>query len=204
MLTLDHLVVPALTLDEGVAHVEAALGVRMQGGGQHGKMGTHNRLLHLGDIYLEVIAPDPSLPAPARPRWFDMDRFTGAPRPTVWVCRCDDLPAELARSPHGTGSPIPMERNGFSWSIAVPDDGILPFDNCHPALIAWDPGSPRPGDRLADLGVRLTRLTVTAPQAGALKAALAGRFDDPRLAIEPGPRPGLRAEFSTPAGTRWL
>jgi len=73
MLTFDHLAVSALTLDEGVAHVESALGVALQGGGQHVKMGTHNRLLALGDLYLEVIAPDPGLPRPDRPRWFDLD-----------------------------------------------------------------------------------------------------------------------------------
>lgn len=204
MLTFDHLVVPATTLAEGISAVEAALGVSLQGGGQHVRMGTHNRLLQLGDIYLEVIAPDPGLPPPGRPRWFDMDRFQGPPRPTVWVCRCDDLGTELARSPAGTGTPIPMERNGFSWTIAVPDDGILPFDNAYPALIRWDPGSPRPGDRLTDVGVRLTRLTIATPHAEALRAALKGRFDAPRVTIADAPAPAMRAEFSTPFGPRQL
>jgi hypothetical protein len=204
VLSFDHLVVPALTLDAGVAAVEAALGVTLQGGGQHVRMGTHNRLLSLGDIYLEVIAPDPTLPPPGRPRWFDMDRFHGPARPTVWVCRCEDLGAELALSPEGTGTPIPMARNGFSWSIAVPDDGILPFDNAHPALIRWEPGSPRPVDRLADLGVRLTRLTIATPHAATLRRALAGRIADSRVEIEEAPVTSMRAEVSTPAGPRQL
>ena len=39
MLRLDHLAVSATTLDEGVAAVEAALGVPMAGGGQHAAYG---------------------------------------------------------------------------------------------------------------------------------------------------------------------
>lgn len=203
MLTFDHLAVSAQSLEEGVAHVEAALGVALQGGGQHVKMGTHNRLLALGDLYLEVIAPDPALPRPDRPRWFDLDRFTGTPRPSVWITRTEDLGTDLAASPPGIGRPITMERNGFSWTIVVPDDGILPFANTCPALIQWDAGSPRPVDRLAEVGVRLTRLEVSSPEAEALSAALAGRFHDSRVVILQGPAE-LRATFQTPHGVRHL
>ena len=72
---LDHLAVSAATLAEGTAHVEAALGIVLEPGGRHDRMGTHNRLLGLGDIYLEVIATDPDAPEPAWPRWFDLDNF---------------------------------------------------------------------------------------------------------------------------------
>ncbi|MEH6774342.1 MAG: VOC family protein, partial [Cereibacter changlensis] len=105
MIRLDHLAVAAETLDEGVAAVEAALGVTLAGGGQHGHMGTHNRLLGLGDLYLEVIAVEPAAPAPAWPRWFDLDHFPGPPRLANWVARCDDLDAEIAASPAGIGAP---------------------------------------------------------------------------------------------------
>ncbi|MFZ1661557.1 MAG: VOC family protein, partial [Paracoccaceae bacterium] len=39
---LDHIAVSAATLDEGIAHVEATLGVPLAGGGQHAYMSTHN------------------------------------------------------------------------------------------------------------------------------------------------------------------
>lgn len=204
MLVFDHLAVSARTLDEGVAAVEAALGVPMHPGGSHAKMGTHNRLLHLGDLYLEVIAPDPALPRPDRPRWFDLDRFTGRPRPTVWITRTQDMDAELALSPPGIGRPLAMERNGFRWQIAVPDDGILPLDNACPALIQWDKGSAHPLDRLPDRGVRLTRFEIVTPHAAALRAALQGRLDDPRVAITPGSDSEFRASFATPHGERRL
>ena len=152
-LILDHLAVSALTLDEGVAVVEAALGVALAGGGQNPHMATHNRLLGLGDAYLEVIAADPAAPAPVWPRWFDLDRFTGPPRLTNWIAACDDLEAALAASPDGTGTPVDLARGDYRWRMAVPADGQLPFDGCFPALIQWQ-GALHPARALPDAGLR--------------------------------------------------
>jgi hypothetical protein len=200
---LDHLAVSALSLDEGVAAVEAALGVTLAPGGVHPQMGTHNRLLALGDIYLEVIAPDPSAPRPAWPRWFDLDRFSGPPRLTNWIAACDDLEAEIARGPGGIGTPLALERGDLRWRMAVPASGQLPFDDACPALIQWE-GRAHPVQRLPEAGVRLTRLEVIHPQAAALAQAMAGRLDDPRVVLHTGPAKALRAEFRTPSGLRHL
>ena len=95
-LQIDHLVVSASRLADGVAYVEQKLGLRMLPGGKHPDMGTHNALLNLGETYLEVIAIDPEANAPDHPRWFNLDNFTGPPRLTNWVARTDDLDAALA------------------------------------------------------------------------------------------------------------
>jgi hypothetical protein len=200
---LDHLALSAMTLGEGVAHAEAALGVALAPGGQHPHMATHNRLLGLGDIYLEVIAADPSAPAPAWPRWFDLDRFSGPPRLTSWIAACDDLEAELALGPDGLGLPVALSRGDLRWKMAVPPDGRLPFDDAFPALIQWQ-GSVHPVQRLPDAGVRLLRLEIAHPNAAALRRALAGRLDDARVVIVDGAAKALQASFSTPAGTRRL
>lgn len=197
---LDHLAVTATDLDAGTAVVEAALGVRLVPGGQHPNMATHNRLLGLGDIYLEVIAPDPALPRPPHPRWFRMDERTGT-KLTNWICAVDDLDAALAAAPPGTGIATPLSRGAYRWRFAVPPDGRLPFDDAHPALIQWQ-GSLHPARALPDSGVRLAQLTIGHPQAATLRAALAG-LDDPRLAITEGPA-HLRATFHTPNGPRQL
>ncbi|GAB1362553.1 VOC family protein [Rhodobacter sp.] len=201
-LRLDHVAISSLTLDEGVAAVEVALGVPLAGGGQHPHMATHNRLLGLGDLYLEVIAADPSAPRPAWPRWFDLDRFTGPPRLTNWIAACDDIDAALALAPEGSGVPVQLARGDYRWQMAIPGDGRLPFDGCYPALIQWQ-GDLHPARALPDSGVRLTLLEIAHPEAAALRKALTG-FADPRVRIVQGPAKALRASFSTPHGERAL
>jgi hypothetical protein len=203
MLRLDHLAIVAGRLEDGVAEVERSLGVTMAGGGKHPLMGTHNRLLGLGDLYLEVIAIDPDAPAPTRPRWFDMDRFRGPPRLTNWVVGCDDLDAEVALGPEGIGLPMALQRGDYRWQMAVPDDGLLPFDGAFPALIQWE-GNAHPARALPDHGLRLTRLEIAHPQAPALRAALVGRLEDPRIVILDAPVVALRATIDTPQGPRRL
>lgn len=203
MLVLDHLAVSCATLEEGADWLAERLGVAVEGGGKHAEMGTHNRLLSLGDLYLEVIAIDPAAPAPGRARWFDLDRFEGAPRLTNWVARCDDLEAELAVSPAGTGEPMALARGEYRWRMAVPADGVLPFDSAFPALISWQ-GAAHPARALADRGVRLRRLEIGHPEAAALRAALDGRLDDPRVAVVAASAKSLHAEFDTPFGARQL
>lgn len=200
-LIFDHIAVAAQTLAEGVAVVEQALGVALAGGGAHPHMGTHNRLLGLGDLYLEVIAIDPDAPRPAWPRWFDLDGFDGKPRLTNWVARCDDLGAEVARSPAGVGVPVALQRGDYRWSMAVPPDGKLPYDGGFPALIQWH-GSLHPVQALPDMGVRLRRLEIAHPQAVDLRAAL-GDFHDPRVQITEGAF-AMQASFDTPHGIRVL
>ncbi|WP_135450922.1 VOC family protein [Tabrizicola caldifontis] len=201
MLRLDHVAVSAERLEDGAAAVQAALGVPMTGGGTHPAMGTHNRLLSLGDLYLEVIAIDPEAPAPDRPRWFDLDRFSGPPRLTNWIVACDDMEAALRHGPPGWGLPMQLARGDYRWQMAVPESGRLPFDNFFPALIRWQ-GMLHPAPALPDHGLRLARLEVSHPDARALRAALP-TLTDPRVAIGVGP-PALRAVIDTPNGPRTL
>ena len=86
---LDHITVVAPSLDVGSRFVHQALGIEPGPGRTHPGMGTHNRLLALGEfVYLEVIAPDPDAPPVSRPRWFGLDQVTPAtlPRLAAWGC----------------------------------------------------------------------------------------------------------------------
>ena len=197
-LRLDHLAIAAETLEEGAAWAEMMLGVPLESGGRHPHMGTHNRLLSLGpDLYLEVITVDPGAVPPDRPRWFDLDRFQGEPRLHCWSAACDDLDATVGASELDLGEPVSLVRGDLLWRMAIPDSGVLPFDNVHPALIEWQ-GQAHPTQRLPDKDVRLNRLTVRHPDAAGLSAALA-TLDDPRVVLENG-KPGLSAELETPRG----
>ncbi|MEB8385901.1 VOC family protein [Rhodobacteraceae bacterium KMM 6894] len=202
MLTLDHLAVAAASLPEGRQAVEEALGVRLQTGGQHPHFGTHNLLLGLEDgLYLEVIAIDPRATPPRHPRWFNLDRFQGAPRLGNWICRTDDLPAVEAALP-GLGKTVNLQRGDLLWRMTVPEDGLLPFDNCHPAVIQWD-SELHPAAVLTQVGVALRHLVVSHPDADEMKTRLSDQLSDPRVTYQTGPA-GLHAEFDTPHGRRVL
>jgi hypothetical protein len=202
MLSLDHLALSCARLEEGVAHVEQALGLPLAPGGKHAHMATHNRLLGLGDLYLEVISTDPDAPRPGWPRWFDMDSFGGQPRLTNWICRSDDLDADiLASGPDFTGISTPLERGDLRWRFAVPPSGRLPFDEAFPALMQWD-CTVTPARLLPQSGARLIRLEISHPRADELRMALRERLSEPRVVIVPGPQKTMRAEFSTPHGRR--
>lgn len=198
---LDHLAVAGETLEAARAHVEAALGVPMQPGGTHDVFSTHNALIGLADgLYLEAIAADPAAPRPARPRWFDLDCFSGLPRLTNWICRTDALEPALKHLGQEMGAPVDLRRGDLRWRMAVPPSGVLPFDNRAPALIQWETER-HPATRLRPSGVRLERLTVIHPKAAALRDRLATVFDDTRVGFETGPS-GYHAAFDTPHGRR--
>ncbi|TDK41048.1 VOC family protein [Antarcticimicrobium luteum] len=200
---LDHIAVSGETLEEATEAVEAALGVAMGPGGQHDVFNTHNRLLGLEDgLYLEAIAADPARPAPERPRWFDLDNFSGPARLTNWICRCDDLDVLLAALPVDAGAPVSLTRGDLRWRMAVPATGRLPFDNLFPPLIQWQ-CDVHPASLLPASGCRLHRLVVSHPDASALRDLLALHLADARLAFEPGD-PALSAEVDTPHGRRIL
>lgn len=201
MLELDHLAVTAPSLEEGVAAVEAALGVALAPGGRHAHMGTWNRLLSLGPgLYLEVIAPDPVAPRPAWPRWFGLDS-RGSVRLTNWVARTGDLAAALASAPAGAGVAVDLDRGDLRWRMGVPASGALPYDDCFPALIQWQAGG-HPSERLPDAGCRLRRLVIGHPQAEELAVLLA--LADPRLVLVAESAISMTAEIDTPAGLKVL
>jgi hypothetical protein len=204
VIELDHIAIAGETLEEAVMHVEASLGVPLDAGGVHVEMGTHNRLLSLGPgIYLEAIAVNPEARSPERPRWFDLDRFEGKPRLTNWIARTADLEGALANAPEGMGVPIQFQRDRFSWSMAVPGTGRLPFDGAAPALIQWD-GAVHPADLLEDRGCRLRTLLVQHPEADALLEAFPVLGDLAGVSVETGPVPRIAAMIETPGGDRVL
>jgi hypothetical protein len=172
---LDHLVVGCADLERGAAWLRARLGVDPEPGGSHTAMGTHNRLLKLGArVYLELIAIDPAAPAPARPRWFELDapalraRLADAPQLIAWVVRCDDLDAACARVP-ALGRAQAMARGDLRWRIAIPDDGRRPYDGVLPAVIQWE-GDAHPAERLPERGCALRALELAHPAAAELRA----------------------------------
>lgn len=203
MAEIDHLVVRAESLAEGVEHVEAALGVKMAGGGEHKGHGTHNRLMSLGgDRYLEVIAPNPAEPAPKHARMFDMDRFSGTPSLSAWVLRVKNISQAMAIAPEGMGEILALSRGEFRWLFSFPPGGRLPYDGAFPALIEWQ--SEHPAPLLPATGCHLQALKIYHPQAEELRQALVPLIRDKRLLVFQGATFSIRARFATAHGTRLL
>ena len=212
MITLDHLVVAARTLEEGAAWVEQILGVATQPGGKHARMGTHNRLLNLGNsVYLEIIAIDPDGAKPIQPRWFALDssamqaRLANGTALIHWVARSHDIERDAARSPVALGIIHAMERGDFRWRITIPADGHLPGDGLVPTLIQWDVDD-HPAKRLPDSGCRLVSLRGSHPEYESMHLP-AGIWRIPPC-VEIGPisrnnvQPFLEAVIATPGGNK--
>jgi len=203
---LDHLVVAAATLEQGEDYVETRVGVRPKRGGQHVALGTHNSVLRLGErIYLEVIAIDPQGSAPARPRWFELDRpemrsaLSASPRLIHWVARCHDIEATRRACPINPGPVQSASRGELRWQITIPDDGHLPGDGVLPTLIEWSDAR-HPTDAMPDERLRLTALAATHPEPAPVRAALAALGLSEVLKVSYNATPRLAAMIATPRG----
>lgn len=205
---LDHIVIVAPTLEAGCAHVRAALGVEPQAGGEHERMGTHNRLLRLGEsLYLEVIAPNPAVRRPLRPRWFALDTLApdAPPRLAAWVARSGSIKATLAATEEPLGSIEPMSRGELEWLITIPADGSLPLGGAAPALIEWHTDT-HPALRLDDTGLALERLEIHHPDPARIEALLRTLKIAGPVAVSKEPATDVRlvAHIRTPQGMRTL
>jgi hypothetical protein len=212
---VDHLVVAAQTLDEGVQWCEAILGVTPRAGGEHPFMGTHNRLLKIDSeayprAYFEIIAVNPEAKAPSRPRWFDLDdpelreAVRQQPRLVHFVASTTQAPSALkALRSLGIerGPLVPAERPTpeglLRWQISVREDGQRLFYGALPTLIEW--GDAHPADAMPSSGLALQSLHAAHPRLADLQAAHAA-IGLEGVTVEQG-APNLVATLSTPKGT---
>lgn len=205
----DHLVVAATRLDEGAAWLEEKLGVALAGGGRHLTMGTHNRLLRLGErFYLELIAIDPDQAPPDRCRWFGLDtpelrqRLAGGPQLIHWVAASADIEADAPGAGFAREDVLAMSRGDYRWRITVAADGGLPGDGLVPTLIQWDVPF-HPAERLPDSGCCLMKLEAYSRRAPEIRQRLAALGLAAALDLRE-PAPGEAAEWvaylKTPRG----
>jgi hypothetical protein len=222
---IDHLVVVAHTLEQGVQWCEATLGITPAAGGEHAQYGTHNRLFKIATpahplAYFEIIAINPDAKRPANTaakRWFDMDdaalqaAVKLEPRLVHFVANTDDMQAarralkalEIDRGPAVKASRH-SRRGLLEWQITVREDGQRLFNGTLPSLIQWgaaDAAEPlrlHPRNSLPRSGVSLQGLTISHPTAPKLQAAFEA-MGLSGIPIETGPA-NLTATLKTPKG----
>jgi hypothetical protein len=172
---IDHLVYAAASLEQGMDAIEALLGVPPVRGGQHPQYGTHNALLSLGPAtYLEVIAPDPGLPAPVQGVLAEI-LPDEAPRLLTWVLRVSDIAAAASATASigigsvQSGSRVTPSGETISWQLT--DPYAMPMEGAIPFLIDWG-GSTHPAT-VAPAAGRFMDLHIEHPDPAAVREALA-------------------------------
>jgi len=195
---IDHLVVAAHSLQQGVEWCEATLGITPAAGGEHEKYGTHNCLFKIATpafpvAYLEIIAINPDAVIEKKPpptRWFDLDNsqlqaeLLKSPRLIHFVANTSNIQdARHAWKAQGIdrGPVIHASRKTpkglLQWQITVRLDGDRLFDGTLPTLIQWgkpeaaDPMHLHPRNHLPRSGVSLKSLSVSHPSAGKIQTA---------------------------------
>jgi len=206
---LDHVVIAAATLEQGVEYVRNTLGVDVPPGGEHPLMGTHNHLMNLGDeVFLEIVSTNPDAKPPERPRWFALDdpavfsSLVSQPRLLTWVVNTDDLVSLQASTRHRLGDVTPVSRGNLNWLFAIPTDGALRAGGVLPYAMQWQT-EPHPALAMTNLGCRLLSLTVFHPYAAWLKVMLTAMGAEGLVAVEPlnaNELPYLSAAIETPTG----
>jgi hypothetical protein len=190
---VDHLVIAASTLDEGVAWCERTLGITPGPRGEHPLMGTHNRLFSIATAqyptaYFEIIAINTGASC-ARiqgdRRWFDLENEAlqlnlkqYGPQLIHFVASTPQaIPAIQALASLGVDrgellTASRMTADGLlSWKITVRADGQRLMHGTLPTLIEW--GDVHPTHYMPASGVTLQSLTVNLPAVDQLGAAFA-------------------------------
>ncbi|HET7472026.1 MAG TPA: VOC family protein [Candidatus Limnocylindrales bacterium] len=206
LLGIDHVVLAADDPEAAAAELETKLGLVASGGGRHEALGTFNRLIWLGDAYLELLGVfDRELAAGSwlgRPALEILERDGGL---ATWAIAVDDLDEALRWGPPSGGlvGPIDGERRRddervVRWRLARPEapSPTEPFVIEHDRAGAeWTDGerAARAEEQHPAGGrVRLAGLEVEAPSP----AVAAGRIRKLLAAsVEPAGRGVVRIRF---------
>jgi hypothetical protein len=160
VLRLDHVVYAVPDLDEAAVRFRGEFGLDSTEGGRHKRWGTANRIVPLGDQYLELVAAvDEPMAAETA---FGRGVLERAARGGGWftiAAVADDLDAVATRLglEVGSGSRTRPDGQTVRWRMAGLDDprreAWMPF------FLTWDvPDELHPGRARAGHGVRATGL----------------------------------------------
>jgi len=158
LIELDHVLIAVDDLDAAAREVEQRHGLASVEGGRHQGLGTANRIVPLGETYLELVAVVDDAEASGFATWVAAGR---CPRLLGWCMRTDDLDevAERLGLTVTDGSRARPDGTLLTWRMAglerSADEPLLPF------FIEWGQGTPYPGEALGQSAtIRELRLSV--------------------------------------------
>jgi hypothetical protein len=144
---LDHVLIAVDDLEAAAEEVEERFGLASVAGGRHHGLGTANRIVPLGETYLERVAvvDDADAAASGFGSWVG-----GGERPRLlgWCVRTDDLDAVAGRLSLTIADGARARPDGtvLRWRMAglegSAEEPSLPF------FIEWGAGTPYPGEAL--------------------------------------------------------
>ena len=170
-LAIDHVLYAVDDLDAAAEDLASRFGLGSVAGGRHPAWGTANRIVPLGDAYLELIA----VVAPAVARTAPLGRWVAAGRtgrPLGWVVRTDDLASTAGR----------LGLTVADGSRRTPDGTEIRWRSAGVAQAAVDPSLPF-FIEWADVALHPGRAAVEHPAGPATIERLALAGDPRRLAI---------------------
>ena len=156
MLRLDHVVYAVRDLDEAAVRFREAFGLDSTEGGRHERWGTANRIVPLGDQYVELVAAvDETAASQTGFGRGVLERASGGGGWFTIAAVAEDLDAVAARLELeiGSGSRTRPDGEVFRWRSAGLDDPRR--EPWMPFFLAWEvPDELHPGRARAGHGVR--------------------------------------------------
>ena len=133
---IDHVLVRVDDLEHDV-------GIASVAGGRHPGWGTANRIIPLGNVYIELIAVVDEEEASHTP--FGRRALAAPPGPIGWCVRPDSIDAEAARLGLTVQSASRVSPDGetITWRLAGIEQALA--EPALPFFIAWDDPARHPG-----------------------------------------------------------
>jgi hypothetical protein len=151
MLRLDHVLLAVADLDAAASRILADHGLASVDGGEHVGLGTANRIVPLGETYIELIAVVDHAAAQRNPFGSYIGSFVAdGDRLMAWAVATDEIDWDAKRI---GASPVPATRvtpdgTELRWRMAGIEGALA--DRSLPFFIEWECGpEDHPGKQLA-------------------------------------------------------
>jgi hypothetical protein len=146
-LELDHAIIAVPDLDVAARAMESRHGLASVEGGRHEGWGTANRILPLGETYIELITvvDEAEARGSAFGRWVAAGIDSAPGRPLGWVARTDrleELAERLGLTAHA-GSRSARDGRVLRWRLAGVEEAAA--EPTLPFFVEWGEGTPLPG-----------------------------------------------------------